>query len=66
MSVDGALEVLSERERHILNCFFIDHPAKGGVAALCSTLGSTKEEVYKLKERALRHFTLALYGISDG
>lgn len=62
--VDGGLAVLDEEERHILDRFYI-HRAKGNVERLCDELHLEKTRVYELKDKALRHFTLALYGVVE-
>jgi len=62
--VDGALSVLDEDERLVLDRMYI-HRAKGNVDRLCEELEREKPTVYRLKDRALRHFTLALYGVTE-
>lgn len=62
--VDSGLAVLDEEERHILDRFYI-HRAKGNVERLCEELHLEKTRVYELKDKALRHFTLALYGVVE-
>ena len=62
--VDSGLAVLDEEERHILDRFYI-HPAKGNVDRLCDELHLEKTRVYELKDKALRHFALALYGVVE-
>ena len=62
--VDKALAVLDDEERLVLDRFYI-HRAKGAVEALCEILGLEKSAVYDRRDRALRHFTLALYGITE-
>lgn len=64
-SVDGALKLLDKTELQVLDYFYI-RPERGGLDGLCSRLDMTKEEAYELKDRALRRFTLALYGVSEG
>ena len=62
--VDSAMSVLDEEERHILDRFYI-HRAKGNVERLCDELHLEKTRVYELKDKAIRHFTLALYGVVE-
>lgn len=59
--VDAGLEILSQEERLILDRFYI-HPAKGNVDRLCEELGLERTAVYSRKDKALRHFTICLYG----
>lgn len=62
--VDSGLAELDAQERRILDLFYI-HPAKGNVDRLCEELCLEKTRVYELKDKALRHFTLALYGVVE-
>ena len=62
--VDSGLAVLDDDECHILNRFYI-HRANGNVERLCDELHLEKTRVYELKDKALRHFTLALYGVVE-
>ena len=59
--VDEGLSVLDSEERLVLDRFYI-HPAHGNVERLCSELGIEQSSVYRRRDRALRHFTIALYG----
>lgn len=63
-TVDRALAVLDDEERRVLELFFINR-AKGNVERLMEELHLEKTRVYELKDRALRRFTLALYGIVE-
>ena len=62
--VDKALAVLDDEERLVLDRFYI-HRAKGAVEALCESLGLEKSAVYDRRDKAFRHFTLALYGVTE-
>lgn len=62
--VDKALAVLSDEERLVLDRLYI-HRAKGNVGELCDRLNLEKTAVYDRREKALRHFTIALYGITE-
>ena len=62
--VDKALAVLGEEETLVLDRFYI-HRAKGAVEALCESLNLEKSAVYDRRDKALRHFTLALYGVTE-
>ena len=61
---DKALSVLDGEERLVLERFYI-HRAKGAAEALCESLNLERSAVYDRRDRALRHFTLALYGITE-
>lgn len=62
--VDKALAVLDGEEKLVLERFYI-HRAKGAVEALCESLSLEKSAVYDRRDKALRHFTLALYGVTE-
>lgn len=62
--VDRGLATLPEDERLILDRFYI-HPAKGNVERLCGELGIEKASVYRRRDAALQHFTIALYGATE-
>lgn len=59
--VEEALADLSDEERKVLDGFFI-HRSYGAAVRLCGELGLEKSAVYDLKDKALRRFTLRLYG----
>lgn len=63
-SVTGGLEVLDPDSRLILERFYI-HPEKYAADRLASDLGIDVKTVYARKDRALRLFTIALYGVSE-
>ena len=62
--VDKALAVLDDEEQLVLDRFYI-HRTKGAVEALCESLNLEKSAVYDRRDKALRHFTLALYGVTE-
>lgn len=59
--MDNALAALTDEERLVLDRFYIN-PHKGNIDRLCGELFVEKAGVYKRKDKALRHFTVALYG----
>lgn len=59
--MEKGLNVLDPEERLVLDRFFI-HPAKGNVDRLCEDLFIEKSQVYNRRDKALRKFTIALYG----
>lgn len=63
--VDNGLGVLDDEERLVLDRFYI-HRARGNVRRLCDELGVQDEStVYRRKDKAVRHFTIALYGVTE-
>ena len=63
--VDGGLAVLTDEDRLVLDRFYI-HPMRGNVDRLRNELGLEDERsVYKRKDKALRKFTIALYGTCE-
>lgn len=62
--VDRALSVLDDEEKTVLDRFYI-HRAKGNVVELCERLSLEKTAVYDRRDKALRRFTIALYGVTE-
>lgn len=62
-STDRALSVLSQEEKTILERMYIN-PQRGVVSLLCQELGMEQSSIYRKRDQALYHFTIALYGIS--
>lgn len=62
--VDAGLAVLDAEERLVLDRFYINR-AKGNVDRLCEELNVEKATVYRRRDGALRHFTIALYGVTE-
>lgn len=62
--IERGLSVLTENERLVLTRFYI-HREPRYLDRLCGELGYEKTAVYGLKNRALKQFTLAMYGVVD-
>ena len=62
--VDRGLTALSAVEKKILHKLYI-YPEKGNLERLCKELGMETSSIYRRRDNALEHFTLALYGITD-
>lgn len=62
-TTDQALAALTHEEEQILRRMYIS-PQKGVVNLLCSELGVEQSSIYRKRDQALYHFTIALYGIS--
>lgn len=63
--VDSGLSELDDEERRVLDLFYIN-PAKGNVGRLRQEFDLNDDSsVYRRKDKALRHFTLALYGVIE-
>ncbi len=58
---DGGLAALDEEDRLVLDRFYV-HRHKGACERLCEELDREKAQVYRRRDRALKRFTLALYG----
>ena len=63
-TVDSAMSVLDDNEKLVLNSLFV-YRAKGNRERLSTELRVERSEVYRIKDRALRKFTIALYGITE-
>ena len=62
--VEDGLVVLDEDERLILQRMYISRE-KGGVDRLCESLCKERSAIYAQRDKALRKFTLALYGMTE-
>lgn len=63
-SVERGLEDLTEEERKVLNGFYVNRTTRH-IDRLCDELHFEKSRIYEIKDRALRKFTIAMYGILD-
>ena len=62
--IETALDLLDKTERLVLERFYM-HRMDGHVDRLCRELGYERSHVYNIKEKALRSFTIAMYGLLD-
>lgn len=62
--IDAALAMLDDQERLVLERFYINR-CPGYVDRLCQELGYERAQVYRKKDSALHHFTVAMYGLID-
>jgi hypothetical protein len=62
--IEHGLLSIPEDERRILELFYIDRPYDY-IQILGEEFGYEKSSLYNKKDRALRRFTLAMYGISN-
>ena len=60
-AVDTALAALSKQEQELLTRLFIE-PYWGGVQAMVDATGIPRTTLYRRRDRALRKFTMAMYG----
>jgi hypothetical protein len=63
-STQGALSVLSPQERLILLRLYIC-PEPKALERLVGELGIEQSSIYRHRDRALKKFTMALYGITE-
>ena len=63
-STDRALTALPPQEKLILHRLYM-YPERGSIERLCKELGMEASSVYRRRDKALKHFTLAYYGIDD-
>ena len=63
-STDRALAALPNDEKQILHRLYI-YPEKGSLEKLCKELEMEISSIYRRRNKALRHFTLAFYGIDE-
>lgn len=62
--VDRGLSVLNDTQRKVLERFYI-YRVSGFVDKLCDELNVEQATVYRIKNEALRRFTLATYGRTE-
>lgn len=62
--VDRAMKSLRKEERLILHRMYI-YPEKGAVERLSKDLGVEYSSIYRRRDKALKTFTIALYGITN-
>ena len=62
--IERGLSVLTENERLVLTRFYIRREPRY-LDRLCGELGYEMRTIYRLKDSALKKFTLAMYGVKD-
>ncbi|MPN06764.1 hypothetical protein SDC9_154021 [bioreactor metagenome] len=60
--IERGLSALTEEGKYILSTFYISRP-KNHIDVICEKLNMEKTTVYRVKDAALRQFTLEEYGI---
>lgn len=63
-TTDRALASLTSEEKLLLHRLYI-YPETGAPERLCKELGVETSSIYRRRDKALRHFTLAYYGIDE-
>jgi len=63
-NTDRGLQALNEEERQVLQRLYL-YPKKGAVDRLCEELGLEQSSVYRRRDQALEHFTIAMYGFTE-
>lgn len=62
--VEKGLSVLSIREKRVLEGFYIEQEQKT-VEQLCREFAIEKSQLYRTKDKALKKFTKAMYGVVE-
>ena len=62
--MDKALSMLDDQERLVLERFYINR-SPGYVDRLCEELGYEVRNIYKIKDAALKKFTISMYGLIE-
>lgn len=62
--VEQGLGALDAEQRRVLEGFYLN-TGKGRAEQLCAELGVERATVYRLRDEALRSYTLAMYGLVD-
>lgn len=63
-NTDRGLQALSDEERQVLQRLYL-YPEKGAIDRLCEELGLEQSSVYRRRDQALEHFTIAMYGFAE-
>lgn len=63
-SVERGLAVLNDDEKRVLDCVYISHQS-GAVAHLADEYNEDERSVYRRIDKALRRFTIAMYGVTE-
>lgn len=63
-TTDRALTALTNEDRLILHRLYI-YPEMGAPERLCKELGLETSTIYRRRDKALKRFTLAYYGIDE-
>lgn len=62
--IERGLRSLDEKEREMLEVFFVNRPARH-IDLLRDKYHVEQSEVYRMKDEALYKFTIGMYGMSD-
>lgn len=63
-NTDQALGALYPDEKLVLHRLYL-YPEKGALDRLCGELGVEQSSIYRKRDKALHHFTMAYYGVSQ-
>ncbi len=63
-AIENGLKQCTEQQRRILEIAFINH-TPNYIDVLSKEFGYEKTKIYELRRKAIRQFTIALYGITD-
>lgn len=62
--IESGLKVLSDKEKLVLSRFYVERTGDY-IDRLCHELGYEKTQIYRIKDMALKKFTLSMFGIVD-
>ena len=63
-TTERAMSALSPQEKLILHRLYI-YPESGSLERLCKELEVETSSIYRRRDKALKHFTMAYYGIDE-
>ena len=63
-SVERGMEILNDDELRALNAMYVNRES-GAVARLSEEFCEDERSVYRRLDKALRHFTIAMYGVTE-
>lgn len=62
--IEKGLSSLSDTDRYILELFYIDRPSDYK-DRLCERFNVEEAQIYRMKDSALKNFTISMYGITE-
>ena len=63
-NTERGLQALNDEERQVLQRLYL-YPEKGAIDRLCEELCLEQSSVYRRRDQALEHFTIAMYGFLE-
>ena len=62
--IEKGMSGLNDRERKVLDSFYV-HRSRHYIENLCEEMNCERAQVYRIKDFALKKFTLSMFGVVD-